>query len=172
MATVKKIDRPQCLRLALTQTAANDPVIEKVPTSYTTKDKVGIEIMQVDYFIHATDDTLVEFKSDSELLKYGLTQLYKSGSPPSLPTEAGLIDYRMLGYHLETGVGFSFVHQPITFKPLEPILVHPASLYAWMRSDNLDAAVYIYVALWYRYVDLTPDEFQDILQTIILQDTL
>lgn len=171
MAT-KKIDRLQILTKTYTQTAANTQIVSQVGTSYSAKDKVGIEISRIEYYPAAVNFYMEEVAAANEYFYFGLTQLYSAGAAPTLPSRAGVVDWNLIGNFFSTAVGRELLRLPIIFEPPEPVLVHPASLYAFCQSANLANAITIYLRMWFRYVDLTDAEFQEILQTILIQDTL
>jgi hypothetical protein len=171
MAT-KKMDRIQPFKQKLTQSGLNVGMIEQVATSYSTKDPIGIEIHQLDWYPYMENWSAAVLDAIGEFFFWGLTQLYKAGTAPSLPNEAGMVDFEVEAYHEKTAVGFKTFQWPRKWIPKEPILVHPASLYLFCGSSGLDSACSIYMTMWFKYVDLSQQEFQDILQTIILQDQL
>lgn len=183
MAT-KKInaaqDRPQRVCMSLVEATTNGGKITQVPTSFSTKDKIGIEILRAEYFVRDQDGASLTggLVADGSKVSFGLCQLYKSNVPPLSPLEPGVVDFNVISHvNLETGTMANLRRQSEIVWPLERdypggILVHPASIYAWIRGT--DAAQEMEVDIWltFRYVDLSNEDYLDILQNVILQNQL
>jgi hypothetical protein len=166
-------DRIQYIKFEVVETVASTPVISAVPTSISMAEKIGIEIVEAKVFLYNNGWAAEGLVAAGDGMFAGLTQMYRGGTPPTYPNDQGVIMYERYTRAFLTGVGFSDVKQPIFHKVFpEPILVHPAALYAFTGGVSVATVCSARFDIGFRYVELTDKDYQDILQGVLLQDTL
>lgn len=169
-------DKPQRITLKLLETAANGGIVTQFPTSLTTRDKTGIEIWRWMVEFNSKDNYLA---ADLDSLKVGITQLYGGGVTPGGTSQivgssvAGVVDWRVFSVDdhgtpattimAQNNLVFDLPHHPI---------VHPASVYGFVKGESQSNPIECYISLEFTYVDLTEQDYLDILQTIIVQNSL
>jgi hypothetical protein len=161
------VDLPQFYTAAATETGANTGVMAQVPSSLNTRDKVGILIHGYEMYFGATDI----FAADADGVQFGLTQLYNQGTVPDFGSP-GLVDMQtyFIKAYSSVGVRVNVLPYKVTFD--NPRLCHPAALYWFFTGLGQPAALGCAIRMEYSYVDLSDAQYQDIIQTIILQNAL
>jgi len=154
----------------LTEGGANAGVVTQFSTSLTTRDKIGILIHKAELY-KTTDDP---FTADGDGFQWGLTQIYNSGSVPTtiIATPGIVLFKRKIRQDCGTAATINMVTDPEEHIFPEPVLVHPASLYGLLQGVSQAGALIAYLRIYYKYVDLTEADYQEILQTIIIQNAL
>lgn len=171
MAKLKnRTDLPQYFGMADTEAAANGGVLTQIPTSLTTREKVGILIHSVEFLSELFKTGSSPFAANGDGYIVGLTQLFNAGAVPDY-NDPGVIEW-----HEELAVvmaaGSHIISSPVRMVYPIPKLAHPASLYWFFQGIGQAAALTMNVRLEYSYRDLSSDEYQDIIQTIVLQNAL
>lgn len=172
MAKAKYPDLPQYVGFSATEGAANGGVITQFPTSLTTRDAVGVLIHRVEFL---TSDEITggcPHAANGRGYFVGLTQLYNAGSVPTY-NDPGVLAWRIKSCMYLSAVDFKIHESPMVLDFTDdPLLAHPAALYWFFKGVGQAAALTMSVRLKYSYRDLTSNEYQDILQTIVLQNAL
>lgn len=170
-----RVDLPQYFGAADTEAAANGGVIVQVPSSLTTRDRVGILIHCVEFLPEGVKTGVVPLISGAgtpDGIKMGITQLYNGGTVPEF-NDPGVIDCRYKVVYDATAVAFvDFAVFPLRFEYATPKLAHPAALYWFFQGITQAAALSMNFRMEYSYRDLSDTEYQDIIQTIVLQNSL
>ena len=160
----------QWMQVTLQEPAANTGIVEAFPTSITTREKVGVKILAAHLYHNHTN----LFSGTGDGLAFGLLQLYKDGNAPyTMVSPVGIIGLRTI-YSNDRGVAATsiFTESPIDLNLRAPVLCHPASLYASILGISQVNPITAYMRIYFEYVDLTDEEYQEILQTVIIQNAL
>jgi hypothetical protein len=162
----KMVDLPQYYTDNATEGAANGGTMNQIPSSLTTRDKTGILIHSYEIWGDAE-----MFAADADGVAYGITQLYNAGTVPGFGAP-GVIDHQRKITKAYSSVGVRIVEMPFKTVFDQPRLAHPAALYWYFTGVAQGAALTLYFRMEYSYVDLTDLQYQDIIQTIVLQNAL
>lgn len=168
-------DLPQYFGAQDVEAAANGGVIVQVPSSLTTRDKVGILIHSIEFLPEGVKTGAVPFvptTGSADGMKMGITQLYNGGVVPEF-NDPGVIDCAYKIAYNWTQVGHVEMNTfPLRFVFESPKLAHPAALYWFFQGIAQAAALTVNFRMEYSYRDLSDSEYQDIIQTIVLQNSL
>jgi hypothetical protein len=162
----------QILVMTLTEAAANGGIITAIPTSQTIRDKVGIEIYAYEFHMSGAFGT--EYAAVGDGVSFGLTQIQNGGIPPTtIASTPGIICFES-DYRHEMGVAATatLIHRPYRVRFETPFLAHPAALFAFHQGVSQAAALTARHKIWYKYVDIADDMYQEIIQTIVLQNSI
>jgi hypothetical protein len=170
MATSKTkgrvVDLPQFYIAEETEAGANAGVIAQVPSSINTRDKVGVLVHSLEM-----DFGSDPFAADADGITFGLTQLYNRGTIPGM-LDPGVITYQIRQVKVYSSVGVMLKERPFRVVFDNPRLAHPAALYWFFQGLSQGAPLTANMRMEYSYVDLTDTQYQDIIQTVILQNAL
>jgi len=172
--TARVSDRPQSITLTIEEAVAITGTVTQFPTSLTTRDKVGLLIKKIEFLIEQASWATIVGAGDHGAI-IGVTQLYNGGVAPTIdqleaPGLVGLVRFLKFGI---TEVGILNYREPCEVNlPDDGILVHPASLYGFIRGYGIGVAIEGRIRMTYTYQDLSDAEYQEILQTIIIQNAL
>jgi hypothetical protein len=163
-------DRPQWCTIRSQEASANSGKVIQFPTSITTRDRVGIEVITLEQDFTFVVDPLAVYNSG---FAWGLTQLYNAGTAPTGIYDPGVVILqRIMNRKFGTAATELNVDQMFTLRLSEPMLTHPASLYAFIIGYGQTNPLPINMRVLFRYVDLDEKTYQDLLQTIIAQNVL
>jgi len=173
MATRKTtLDRPQRAYVTLTEGAANGGNVVQFPSSFSTADQKGIEILSYSLELGSTLNFKDVFPGDEDGFCFGIGHLYYAGVVPGTRCTPGVIDLQWNEFRLETAVGFALIKRCMKIDFDVPQIAHPASLYAYLRGVSLAVALSGYISIDYRLVDLPDEDYKDILQSILIQNQI
>lgn len=149
--------------------ATNGNVVNQLITGITNLQKIAWLVGRIDYEIPGTWVGAAVMTAQANYAVAGLSQ---SGNVDQLPTpdNASLVDHvRWGGRTVNTSVGVEpLLVNPWTheFGPDDGILVLPQTLFAflfWSTTGNL-SAIPLFLTVWYREVELGPEDWYDLLQ--------
>jgi len=166
-STVSYEDRDQFAVVRVIQTAADTTTTEQFPTSQTIRDKVGILISRIEVHFVAADITALNAAGDC--VQAFVFQLLNNIPAGTTPWPVGGIYW---GEKNHPGAAVSVINEDgmLDWRPSEPILVHPASLFAGVSSTGTGLACDATFRITFKYVDLEDADYQDLFQTIIAQN--
>lgn len=166
-ATIAYEDRDQFAVVRITQTGVDTTTNEQFPTSQTIRDKVGILISRIEVHFLAVDITALNAAGDA--VQAYVFQLLNNVPIGTDPWPMGGIFFREISH---PGAAVSVINQDghIDWTPVEPILVHPASLFAGIASTGTGLACDATFRITFKYVELEDADYQDLFQTIIAQN--
>lgn len=157
--------------IAVQELAANGGIVEPVPSSYTTRDRVGLLINQIEFFMNDPDPAPFAATGDGYKLYVG--QLFNNGAIPNTPATPGLILLHWVQLtQFAAAAGGLWRKRPDNFTFPEPKLVHPAALYVGMEGIAQAGALDGHFTIHYKYIDLAEADYLEIMQTIILQNAI
>jgi hypothetical protein len=154
------------------EAAANGGKIYQVPTSFTTSDKVGLEIHEIEINFPGPASTL--FLATGDGFIWGCGQIYNNGIvPTSQIASPGILHWEEIN-RLECGTAANAIIVPLKFRRefATPRIVHPASLFVFHKGVSQPNELISYWRIAYKYVELSDQDYQEILQTVILQGRL
>jgi hypothetical protein len=167
------VDRPQKAFVVATEGGANAGIVVPFPSSISTRDPIGIEILRWFLGVSAPADV---FTAAADGFFTGLTQLWNNGAPPSLASAGaygGLVDFHKITRSDAGTAANAYIMDACFFWDLPyPQLVHPAAIFAFIQGISQPGALTVSIGMEYRYVELSDKQFQDILQTIIVANSL
>jgi hypothetical protein len=154
------------------EATANAGKIYQVPTSFTVRDKVGLEIHEVEINFPGPLSTVFTATGDGFI--WGCGQIYNNGIvPTSQIASPGILHWEELS-RLECGTAANAIIGSMKFRRefAIPRIVHPASLFVFHKGVSQPNELISYWRIAYRYVELAEADYQEILQTVILQGSL
>lgn len=144
---------------------------EQFPTSQTIRDRVGIEIYEME--INFPVSVLALLVGAQDFLRAGITQLANNIPTGALPYPNGVVGWEQVELLLApSAVGQELQRQPLRVEFKEPILVHPASCFGFVIGNSLAAVASANIRMGFKYVELAEQDYADILQTVIAQNIL
>ena len=171
MATKKsKVDRVQRASVYVASGAAGAGAATAFDTNMSASDKRGIEILKIQYDIESSEI----FDASGESVTLALTQVGANipalgGDDPDTLNPPGALDHASF---FAAGIPVSGVWSKMHDFSNCPLLAHPASLYGTIDGESLGGVVNGYITIYFRYVDLADDDYNDILQSYIVQNVL
>jgi hypothetical protein len=171
-----KIDRIQVAIQTVIQTGADIGKATKFATSIGSSEQRGIEIVKVNY---AIGDGLQHLSGVNSTVIIGLCAIEKNVPDPSVSDPAhlwpaGMLDaaYFIVPDDFSGTAESSMVYDVMHNFDDNPIIVHPNSLYACMNTRDAGGAMTGIVTIYFRYVDLSAEDYNDILQSFMLQNII
>lgn len=157
---------------------ANDGIITAMNSNYTRADKVGLLIQRIEYVVALTElQTALAVVGDQ--LTVGITQLYNGGVAPGLlplgtGTRQPIIDMKHFCMGSAAGIPLPLPRDIITTEyPVgRELLAHPSAIYGFARGSSLAGTVNFYVRLFYTIKELSDDDYNELVQNVLLQDIL
>lgn len=175
MATKKELDAyPQSIFIEVKQDAANSDKVEQVPTSFSTRDRMGMLLLECNVYANASGGFEVDpLVATGDSINFGLSHLYAGGSVRTVTLNEGLIFLQSIA-RVDAGTpADTFLSQsPFRYVPREPVLCHPASLFCFLDSANLGSVATVYFEIIYKYMTLTDQMWQDMWESILIKDRL
>lgn len=167
---------PQTVTVRVTEAVAEDGAIVQVPSSYSMRDRVGMEILGYNIMPYGAFAWRGMLAADKDFLGAGLSHLFRGGSIPAIEEPTGLID-AYLRYRENTIVSavgeITIVEEPavrIVFP--QPLIAHPASVWAWVKGFQVSAVVDLIFRINYRLIDLSDSQWQELFESILIRDTI
>ena len=165
-----KFDRPQRAYVIVTEPGIGGGHIIQFPSSFSTADEKGIEIIRCTFetTIHLHDIHI----ADEDSFIWGITQLYTNGAPPAAHVTPGVVYYEKHVLNVITAVGVMLDTKVWSHEFSVPPVVHPASIYGFVQGFGAPAAITGYLSIDFRVIDLPPEDYKDILQSILIQNQI
>lgn len=153
--------------------AATTGTINKLDTAYNTKDKIGLVVQRIEWYLQNIDADY----SNADLSRWGLSFLSVQPSGGFEPEDAGLIDYNQVECIRFGAGGADFFHYPIVkdYSNLlgGGVLCHPAHMYFWTYNETaLAAGIVVFMRMYYHKIDLNDDDYRDLWEAIVVTQTL
>lgn len=182
-------------KMSITHESINsisDGYAEKVTTTYTLRDRVGLVIHSIDYHIDDVMNVAAGYGASTVEYQYAFGLTYLSTQPSHgayhywSPGDPGVIDSNAIISHRKyqsSGTSEVVVLSPIhkdyaqMYRNMSPegLLVHPASLYTWSKWTAAGApgdTATLKLDIYYEIVDLDPDLYDEMWQSIFTTQTL
>ena len=155
----------------VSEAVATSGMITQFETGYNTQDRVAMEIHAIDYWgYNNAFEALMPGAADAVHL--GVTQLYRGGSIPTFASHEGLIDFQRIERFDITAVGVIFPRSPVRTIMPQPVLAHPASLFAFCQGVGIATLTRMRCIVHYKLVDITDDIWQEIWESILIRDRI
>lgn len=172
----QKIDRLQQVTCAVVQSVAGTSVAAQFTTNISSAEPKGIMIRRIQYDFRSQYSALAGLSAMGQLSLIQIqTNIPSAGQNTSLAiAPAGVLDWCHMSTRAATPAGgdaapvFSVVHE---FGEGD-LIAHPSALFAAASSINEDAVFGGSISIWFRYIDLSPEDYNEILQSFILHNTL
>jgi len=149
--------------------SADATVVKKLETGITNNQKVAWAVKRLDYDFYGPMDVTTRITTAANYISFGWTQNALDTNPYYGLTSASIIDYHRI-YALTTnagGVGLVLSNTPYIHIFDDPVLVLPQTLYTfldWATAANMAATQYIMTRMWYKEIELTSEDWYDLLQ--------
>jgi hypothetical protein len=178
MATKKGLldQYPQTVTLRATEAVVTDGVIMQVPSSYSMRDRVGMEIIGWDVLPYGAAGWLSFLAADGDYLGIGLSHLFRGGTIPAIEEPTGMIDMDLLylEYFSVTAAGMQKTYMDNVRRHMlhQPIIAHPASLWVWAITFAGAVPLDVIVKVHYRLIEITDAQWQELFESILIRDTI
>jgi hypothetical protein len=171
MATKKRTadDYPQFYKTTLVEDTLNAGTMIPLETALTAKDHVGILVHQIQYHLDLEHIALLADEDDHVFC--GFSNLYRQGVAPLYGSENGVIDCHDWAQHNFGVAASGFLFPPIIHTFPKPALMHPAAFWFWIHCVSiLVVKPQVHVNMMYNFVDLDDHMYQELFQTVLLQN--
>lgn len=155
--------------VSVLQSAANAAAYGEINFNIPTFDKVGIVISKIEY--HFATGAWAEMVSASDQMLYGITTNASLGTltPASLNNPAVIDLNYVTNIVVGAVVSMTQVWDPVvidyTTMPDGGIIVPPRPLYLYFSSAGFAAATTAYAVMWFRYLNLTTEDYWDLVES-------
>jgi hypothetical protein len=178
MAKASKQDRVQTAAVQVAQATANARTAVQFASNISANEKKGMEIVRIRYELNVI---LSAFTDPQVEVALGLTMIGNNlpnySISPQVINPAGVLHMKryysdeLLGPLPAEARGQIYPSIEEVFD-INPLLAHPASLYAFITSYDAAATLSGNIYVSYRIIDLTDEDYLDLFQGYMLQNTL
>jgi len=174
----EKVDiRPQwywLLSTEYTEVAPDGGIVVPVNTGFDRKARKGVLIHEYRVMVPNTEVFATMFAANDDAVRFGITQFYNAGAAPLVPGTPGCVEFQCFG-RADFGAAATglFVNHTLYQQRYDiPLLVHPASLYLFVRGLNSPVALSLDQGIRYEYVDLSDQDYRDMWEDVLSQDII
>jgi hypothetical protein len=167
---------PQTVTIHALEAVAGNGFIVQVPSSYSMRDRVGMELIGWDVAPYGPGAWAAQLAADGDYAGFGLSHLFRGGTIPAIEEPTGMIDLDLL-YREYLSVTAAGIHienvQPYMRHVFpQPIIAHPASVWVWGIMFTGSAALDIIIKVHYRLIDINDAQWQELFESILIRDTI
>lgn len=159
----------QFYKTQLLEGSADVGVLQEINTSITAKDKIGMEIYEIE-FDADEDDWNLCYSAGNSGIAVGLTTLYRGGVVPRNADQDGVIFHEKRVRTDFGTAGNGIISESIHREFNVPLLVHPAAVWIFIKGLATGAPNRINCKIGYKYVTLTDKMYEELFQTTLLQN--
>lgn len=161
--------------LTVAETVAGNGKTEQFPTNLSAAERIGIEIHQIQYLFTGLGAIL---NAEAAQILTGICQIGTKIPDPSGEDDqispngtVHLCKLECTGTDLGAAAGQIDQDKFYDLSAAPPV-VHPAALYGSVMTDNAGAVGKVHIRIGFRYVELTEQDYTDILQTVLYQNII
>ena len=149
---------------------------EKVSSAYSSKDRVGMIIHEVEYTFSLLQAL---FDSAGDGIRFGLSVASVQSDTGNAVSDAGVMDFNIISrFDIGTAAigeirDHTVVRKNFSTYPGGGLLVHPAFLYVWIYTQaTLGTTADLYTRIRYTVTALSDSDYMDLWQNMILLTTV
>ena len=155
--------------------------IERVPTSFSPKDRIAMVIHGVQYVFLDTTGVLpipwsTVLTAIDDGFRFGLCFVGVGGDAFVDPSSLGIIDYNLM-QAIGAGTPTSYDVKPrdvikdFSTLPSGGLIAHPSALYAFVISDDAAANFKMYTSLLYTYREISDELYRELWEVLVTART-